>query len=821
MEAMYLIKTKTLQLWRLAMNMAPDGVDTAARERGCGLVALLTLMVVWVLAGTWAVTAISWVTEQTIFEGSFSTFDFRWLLGVGYVIMLGVPLGVATVAVRSPRSKALYRTWFMAVLFVLALVPGRVPRLIDAQTVAVLQILGMVLYLLLLTRWLRHTYPGRFGWGADARGGIWLALLAAPFLLVGWVLWGAMGSPLDVLLNSMTAVLLGVCASLTLQGGLLWATQDVSRPYRLGDVLMDSLGALVALLILVTGLGQVGMQPVLSILLPLLAPVVVILSLWGRGQSQLGRWIASAVLLAMAALGPLVFVDPDEMMLVTSSSAGDLISWVTRAAGLAVLMALTLDVLALAWMQRLMQGGGISRGVRGLAVVVWAVVVLAYGLGGQPGFYGEQLFVILKDQADLTQQKAIADPLQRRAAVYRALTAHAEETQTSLRNKLDRVGIDYQPYYLVNALEVRGGWLVRLWLQSQPEVERVLDSPHLRPLPEPLPVSVGVSENAPKEPQWNLTLIGADRVWNELGVRGAGVVIGQSDSGVQGDHPEVADSYLGRDGQDEYRWYDPWYGSSKPVDFGGHGTHTMGSMVGNTVGVAPDADWIGCVNLARNLGNPAVYLSCWQFMLAPFPQQGNALRDGKPELGANVLNNSWGCPWVEGCDLQVYEPAVEALRTAGVFVVVSAGNSGYGGCGTVQDPPAVYRQVFSVGAVDRTGNLAAFSSLGPSAWDGEAKPDILAPGEGVLSSYPGNSYETASGTSMAGPHVAGVVALMWSANPSLIGNVDLTEKILIETARPYTGVVPQCVQDAGDLRNASGAGVVDAYAAVQRALSLK
>jgi subtilisin family serine protease len=678
----------------------------------------------------------------------------------------------------------------------------------------------MSLYLLLLMRWLQHTYPARFGWRSGSVRGLWLALLGAPLLLVGWVLWGAVGSPADVLLNGLTAGLFGVCGSLTLQGGLLLATQDADRPYRFGDVLADSLGALITLLIMATGLGQIGIQPVLSITLPLLAPAVVVASLWGRGQDRAARWVAPAFLLAIAALGPLTFVDPDEMMLVISSSPGDLIGWVSRAAGLGVLMVLTLDVLALAWIQRLMQGGAISSGVRGLTGVMWGAVVLAYVFGGQPGFYGEQLFVVLKDQADLTQQKAILDPGRRRAEVYRVLTAHADETQASLRQKLNRMGVDYQAYYLVNAMEVNGGLLMRWWLESQPEVDRVLDSPHLRPLPAPLLTSVGMAR-APRETEWNLTLIGADRVWNELGVSGAGIVIGQSDSGVQGDHPEIADSYLGRDGQDDYRWYDPWYGSPKPVDFGGHGTHTMGSVVGNTVGVAPDADWIGCVNLARNLGNPAVYLSCWQFLLAPFPQQGDALRDGKPELGANVLNNSWGCPWVEGCDLQVYEPAVQALRTAGVFVVVSAGNSGYGGCGTVQDPPAVYSEVFSVGAVSRTGELVGFSSLGPSAWDGGAKPDILAPGADVLSSYPDNSYEVASGTSMAGPHVTGVVALMWSANPKLIGDVDLTEKILIETARPYNGVIPQCVQEGGDLRNASGAGVIDAYAAVQRALSLK
>lgn len=802
------------------MSEMPENTAAMQRERGCGLVTLLILTVVWVFSSTLAVTAISWVVEQGLFEGSLPVPDFRWLLGVGYVVMLGVPLGVLTFAVRSPRSRAVYRTWLMAVLFGLALLPGRVIRITDAQTAAVLQVLGMGLYLLLLLRWLRHTYPSRFV-KAGAEGGLWLALLAVPLLLVGWVLWGAAGSPMDVFLNIVVVVLLGLCASLTLQGGLLLATQSGEHPYRLGDVVSDSFSALVALLILSAGIGQVGMQPVLLLVLPLLAPAVVVLSLWGHGQGGGARWMETAFLLAGAVLGPLVFVDPDEMMLVTSMGMGDLISWVFRAAGLQVLMIVVIDLLALSWMRRVMEGGKVPMRLRGLAGLAWVVLVLAYVFGGQPGFYGDRLFVILKDQADLTSVAAIADPTQRRAEAYRVLTAHAEQTQAELRKALGQVGFSYQPYYLVNALEVQGGPLLRLWLMGRPEVDRVLDSPRLRPLPAELPASEGMAVSAPQEPGWNLTMIGADRVWEELGVRGAGIVIGESDSGVQGDHPEVADSYLGRDGQHDYRWYDPWYGTPQPTDWGGHGTHTTGSMVGNSVGVAPDADWIGCVNLGRNLGNPALYLDCWQFMLAPFPQWGDAFRDGEPELGAHVLNNSWGCPWVEGCDLHVYAPAVSALRTAGVFVVASAGNSGYLGCASVKDPPAIYDDVFSVGAVNGIGDLAEFSSLGPSLLDGKPKPDILAPGEGVFSSYPGGTYTTASGTSMAGPHVAGVVALIWSANPDLIGDVERTEQILIETARPYEGALPVCVQEGGNLQNAYGAGIVDAYAAVQRALSLR
>ena len=87
----------------------------------------------------------------------------------------------------------------------------------------------------------------------------------------------------------------------------------------------------------------------------------------------------------------------------------------------------------------------------------------------------------------------------------------------------------------------------------------------------------------------------------------------------------------------------------------------------------------------------------------------------------------------------------------------------------------------------------------------------------VRSALPGNAYGENSGTSMAGPHIAGVVALLWSAQPKLIGDIDRTEQILIETARPYEGTPSGC--DGSELpSNGAGYGVVDAYAAVRAAL---
>jgi hypothetical protein len=169
------------------------------------------------------------------------------------------------------------------------------------------------------------------------------------------------------------------------------------------------------------------------------------------------------------------------------------------------------------------------------------------------------------------------------------------------------------------------------------------------------------------------------------------------------------------------------------------------------------------------------------------------------------------------------------------MMVVSAGNDGPG-CGTATTPPANYDASFSVGATSDDGGVVGFSSRGPVA--GLVKPDIVAPGQLVRSSVPGGGYAVAGGTSMAGPHVAGAVALVWSANADLIGDVGETEALLCETAvtkpltrlcsaqsapdGPFASLMPPpacaCGGVTGAPNNVYGCGIVDAGAAVRRVL---
>ncbi len=642
-----------------------------------------------------------------------------------------------------------------------------------------------------------------------------LAVAAGLTLLLPWVWLGALGGLLETVLAVPAAAAVGALAGVLLDARF-WRHFEVGeppRPVRL--VLVGGLVAGVVLLLVGAGAGQSGAQlPLLVTLPPAGFALAALHALNHRSARSAGR-TPTAWLVGLGVYGPLAFTDPEEISLLLAGTR-DVPFWVAVAAGAGLVVAVVLAVTYGLVLAR-PSARPPRRAVAGATAFALLVTVGAVGFGaGQPGLHGERLFVVLREQADLTGLPAGPGKAGRDARageVYRRLVDTAERSQAELRRELRRLRLGHTPYYLVNAVEVDGGPAVRAWLTSRPEVARVLVSQRLRPLPAP-PGTASGNAPAPTRPPWNITMIGADRVWSGLGVTGAGVTVGSSDSGVDGRHPTLAAGFRG----DDDSWFDPWNGTRTPTDRSGHGTHTTGSAVGRGgIGVAPGAQWVGCVNLDRNLGNPAAYLDCLQFMLAPFPAGGDPFTQGRPARAPEILTNSWGCPPIEGCDPQALRPATDALEAAGILVVAAAGNTGPF-CGSVQDPPAPYPDVLTIGAVDERRRVTAFSSRGPAP-TGVAKPDLMAPGADVLSAMPGGGYAALDGTSMATPQVAGVVALMWSANPELVGDLGRTRRILRETATPVEADRPSG-DDCGDTANAVGAGLVDAYAAVSAARGL-
>ncbi|MBK8048668.1 MAG: S8 family serine peptidase [Anaerolineales bacterium] len=257
-----------------------------------------------------------------------------------------------------------------------------------------------------------------------------------------------------------------------------------------------------------------------------------------------------------------------------------------------------------------------------------------------------------------------------------------------------------------------------------------------------------------------------------------------------------------------------------------HGSHTTGTMVGDAtamgdtlLGMAPDAKWIGCRNMQDGFGTPASYTTCFEFFFAPYPQGGDPQTDGDVTRAPHVINNSWGCPPSEGCDVDTLRQVVENVRAGGIFVAASAGNEGWGGaCSTIANPIGLYDASFTVGAHDSSGSIADFSSRGPVTADGSnrLKPDISAPGVSVRSIGPADGIDNwMSGTSMASPHVAGAVALLWSAVPVLRGDIDRTEQILIRSARPAPSA--ECESSGGSPNNVFGYGWLDVAAAIKLA----
>ena len=338
---------------------------------------------------------------------------------------------------------------------------------------------------------------------------------------------------------------------------------------------------------------------------------------------------------------------------------------------------------------------------------------------------------------------------------------------------------------------------------------------------------------------------GAHQVWANRSARGEGIVVANQDTGIDWDHPGLKSQYRGfKNGavDHNYNWHDAisrnnfkkdsnscGYNLEVPCDDHGHGTHTLGTSVGddgrgNQVGMAPKAKWIACRNMDAGYGRPSTYIDCFEYFLAPYPYGGNPETDADPTKAPHVINNSWGCPRNEGCQ---GDEMVEVLRTiheAGIVNVAAAGNDG-SSCGSMKNQPAsISDYIISVGAYSHnSGRIASFSSRGPSPFDGSIGPTVTAPGVSVRSTVKGGGYAGGgwSGTSMASPHVVGLVALMLSANPELIGQPDLVKQILEESSDSKT-VSQSCGGVSGSEipNNTFGYGIINAVKAVEASLNL-
>lgn len=448
------------------------------------------------------------------------------------------------------------------------------------------------------------------------------------------------------------------------------------------------------------------------------------------------------------------------------------------------------------------------------------------------------------ERIDLTEKaKRIIDKGQKGTFVFQELIKHTKKSQENVITALKEWNVkDIRSFYISNIILTTIPKSKLMDLAKMSNVQQL--TPNSDYYYEPT-IEQTLEQIEQRAIEWGVNKVRAPEVWN-LGYTGQGVVVGGQDTGYEWDHEALKEKYRGWNGVNadhDYNWHDAIHefddkhdtqfnpcglSSNFPCDDNNHGTHTMGTIVGDNgmgrqIGVAPDAKWIGCRNMERGWGKLSTYLECFEWFLAPYAY-GEDPEEGNPMMAPHVFANSWGCPPEEGCDnsnFHILNTAVQNLRDAGIVVVVSAGNDG-SNCNTIRNPAAIFEGSFTVGATNNEDNIAGFSSRGAVSIDGTGrmKPDISAPGVSVLSSIRGGQYGNSSGTSMAGPHVVGVVALVLSANSGLIGNPEGIEMILKSTAVPRT-TAQNCDGLGSEVpNNVYGYGIIDALAAVQMAEDL-
>jgi subtilisin family serine protease len=762
-------------------------------SRGVAGIVFAALIGVWAVAITAVMQTGTWLVEQFLVIEGIGMPSWAWPVAAWInAALVGVPALILAYAASRRDVQAVGRAWTIAAALLGLLGSVRaVPAQSNELYLLVLAAVAaaVTLGLRLFARRVAHArFPRKI------KTVPWYAVAAGLAVGLPWLWVGALGGVVETVLALLAAAGVGVLAAEVLTARWLDAPFANLGTARLGRIVLAALVGGVSLVLIAAGTGGSGVHLTEMLLLPPLAFAGAALTRIAAHRRPV------AVVVGLAILGPLALVEPDE----TSLALGlhDVGFWTGIGALGALGIGLATIPVALASLARPVVRWRFAAPVAAMAMVAAGAVV--YPVAGHPGFFGEHLFVVMKQQADLSGLAQITDRDERLRTTYQRLVDTANRSQAPLRAELRKWHLGYTPYYLVNGIEVDAGPAVRAWLSGRGDVDRVLLNPTLRPIPSAGPPIRGHAP-APTGPVWNVALVDAPPVWAS-GDTGQGIVIGGSDTGVDLAHPAVRAAFRGGDDS----WYDPWNHTTSPVDHNGHGTHTIGSALGaNGIGVAPGAQWMACVNLDRNLGSPAHYLDCLQFMLAPFGAGGDAFH-GNPGRAADVLTNSWGCPTMEGCDRDALRPAVDALTAAGIFFVAAAGNEGPR-CESIDDAPAPYPDTFTVGAVDKQRRVTDFSSRGPVP--GGAKPDVVAPGADVVSALPGGGYGALDGTSMATPQVAGVVALMWAASPVLRGDVPRTAQILRDTATPATATA---AARCGGTEQ-TGAGLVNAAAAVAAA----
>ncbi|MDM8529004.1 S8 family serine peptidase [Anaerolineales bacterium HSG24] len=422
----------------------------------------------------------------------------------------------------------------------------------------------------------------------------------------------------------------------------------------------------------------------------------------------------------------------------------------------------------------------------------------------------------LHDKTNLrrTVARSKPDSLSQRTAIVKSLKQTAQQSQrpvlgllqrqTTRRNGQVITASNVRSLWIINAVAGEGSLATVLALADLPEVELVRFDKTVKlvrhgrtsPIIRNSAVAGWVPALLP-EVAWGIKQIRADLVHTALGIDGHGVVIANVDTGVDWQHPALQSGYRGYTGlghvpRHDGNWFDAIEGAVYPVDSNGHGTHTMGTIVGQEgIGVAPGATWIA----ARAFNNIGEGRNSWvhaahQWLLAP---------NDDPSLAPILVNNSWSNS--NGGDLE-FEEDLLALRLAGVYMFFAAGNEGPS-AGSIGSPASI-AEVFSVGATDDYDEVASFSSRGPSYF-GILKPEISAPGRDVYSTLPGGTYGIDSGTSMAVPHATGLAALILQTSPVLSQDFAALAQVITSTAMPLGEVVPNYDY---------GWGRIDAYNAV-------